>query len=93
MGNFTIAKLVRVRWGSCQVAEGTAFLFLLSTHTDGCPPESAAWFHRWVLEAADDFRVDHALLSGMAYGLFGLGDSAYGPDFNKVGDSLTFICL
>ncbi|CAG0887801.1 unnamed protein product [Darwinula stevensoni] len=63
--------------------EGTAFLFLLSTHTDGGPPESAAWFHRWVLDAAEDFRVDHTLLQGMAYAAFGLGNSAYGPDFNK----------
>ncbi|CAG0901152.1 unnamed protein product [Darwinula stevensoni] len=68
--------------------EGTAFLFLLSTHTDGGPPESAEWFHRWVVDAAEDFRVDHTLLQGMVYAAFGLGNSAYGPDFNKASKDL-----
>ena len=65
------------------VADGTVSVFLLSTYTDGTPPESAAWFCQWLREAKDDFRVHKSLLSGLHYAAFGLGDSLYGENYNK----------
>ena len=65
------------------VADGTVSVFLLSTYTDGTPPESAAWFCQWLREAKDDFRVHKSLLSGLHYATFGLGNSLYGENYNK----------
>ena len=65
------------------MANGTVSVFLLSTYTDGVPPESAAWFCRWLREAKDDFRVHKSLLSGLHYTAFGLGNSLYGENYNK----------
>ena len=65
------------------VADGTVSVFLLSTYTDGVPPESAAWFCQWLREAKDDFRVHKSLLSGVHYTAFGLGNSLYGENYNK----------
>jgi tRNA wybutosine-synthesizing protein 1 len=58
-------------------------VFLLSTYTDGVPPESASWFCQWLREAKDDFRVHKSLLSGVHYAAFGLGNSLYGENYNK----------
>ena len=65
------------------VADDTVSVFLLSTYTDGSPPESAAWFCQWLREAKDDFRVPKSLLSGLHYAAFGLGDSLYGENYNS----------
>lgn len=35
---------------------------VISTYTDGTPPESAAWFCRWLEESATDFRVGAGML-------------------------------
>ena len=64
------------------VADVTVSMFLLSTYTDGVPPECAAWFYKWLREAKDDFQV-HKSLSGLHYAAFGLGNSLYGENYNK----------
>ncbi|NXE42850.1 TYW1 synthase, partial [Ptilorrhoa leucosticta] len=52
-------------------------VFLVATYTEGQPPESAAWFCKWLEEAANDFRVGKSFLQGLRYAVFGLGNSAY----------------
>ena len=59
--------------------------FLVATYTDGQPPESAAWFCKWLEEAANDFRFGKTYLKGMRYAVFGLGNSVYLSHFNTVG--------
>nr|CAD7196716.1 unnamed protein product [Timema douglasi] len=63
-------------------------VFVLPTHSEGKPPEAAAWFYKWLQEAAHDFRVERALLKGMKYAVFGLGNSQYADHFNEVGRSV-----
>lgn len=70
------------------VADGTVCVFLLSTYTDGTPPENASWFCQWLREAKDDFRVHKSLLSGLHYSVFGLGNSLYGDNYNKAAKDL-----
>ncbi|NXB76490.1 TYW1 synthase, partial [Donacobius atricapilla] len=60
-------------------------VFLVATYTEGQPPESAAWFCRWLEEAANDFRVGKSFLQGLRYTVFGLGNSAYVDHYNTVG--------
>ncbi|NXK69858.1 TYW1 synthase, partial [Sylvietta virens] len=60
-------------------------VFLVATYTEGQPPESAAWFCKWLEEAANDFRVGKSLLQGLRYAVFGLGNSAYVDHYNTVG--------
>ena len=66
------------------VADSAVSVFLISTYTDGTPPESVTWFCQWLKEAKDDFRVHKSLLSGLRYAAFGLGNSLYGENYNKV---------
>ena len=49
-------------------------IFIMSTYTDGEPPESAKWFSKWLQESSNDFRVQKSLLSNMKYAVFGLGE-------------------
>ncbi|XP_063258429.1 S-adenosyl-L-methionine-dependent tRNA 4-demethylwyosine synthase TYW1-like isoform X3 [Prinia subflava] len=60
-------------------------VFLVATYTEGQPPESAAWFCKWLEEAANDFRVGKSFLQGLRYAVFGLGNSAYVDHYNTVG--------
>ncbi|NXM03954.1 TYW1 synthase, partial [Tyrannus savana] len=60
-------------------------VFLVATYTDGQPPESAAWFCKWLEEAASDFRVGKTYLKGLRYAVFGLGNSVYVDHYNTVG--------
>ncbi|NWT75713.1 TYW1 synthase, partial [Prunella himalayana] len=60
-------------------------VFLVATYTEGQPPESAAWFCKWLEEAASDFRVEKSFLQGLRYAVFGLGNSAYVDHYNTVG--------
>eukprot|EP00731_Ephydatia_muelleri_P023218 Em0015g801a len=60
-------------------------VFIISTYTDGSPPESANWFCQWLSDTACDFRVPKTFLSGLHYTVFGLGDSLYGENYNKWG--------
>ena len=63
-------------------------MFLVSTYTDGTPPESAKWFCQWVSEAVDDFRVQKSLLSELKFTVFALGNSLYANHYNTVGKHL-----
>lgn len=58
--------------------------FLLSTYENGTPPPNAEWFCKWLEEVSTDFRVHKGLLSKVKYVVFGLGNSFYENNFNKV---------
>nr|XP_009942948.1 PREDICTED: S-adenosyl-L-methionine-dependent tRNA 4-demethylwyosine synthase-like [Opisthocomus hoazin] len=60
-------------------------VFLVATYTDGEPAESAAWFCKWLEEAANDFRFGRTHLKGLRYAVFGLGNSVYVDHYNTVG--------
>ncbi|NWR61800.1 TYW1 synthase, partial [Bucorvus abyssinicus] len=60
-------------------------VFLVATYTDGQPAESAAWFCKWLEEAANDFRFGKSFLKGLRYAVFGLGNSVYVDHYNTVG--------
>ncbi|XP_067680903.1 S-adenosyl-L-methionine-dependent tRNA 4-demethylwyosine synthase TYW1-like isoform X2 [Haliotis asinina] len=59
-------------------------VFIISTYTDGKPPGGTEWFYKWLQETASDFRVQKTLLKGLHYAVFGLGNSLYTENFNKV---------
>ena len=59
-------------------------VFVISTYVDGNPPESAEWFYKWLNEASNDFRVQKSLLQDLDYAVFGLGNSLYEENFNRV---------
>ncbi|XP_009997432.1 PREDICTED: S-adenosyl-L-methionine-dependent tRNA 4-demethylwyosine synthase-like, partial [Chaetura pelagica] len=63
-------------------------VFLVATYTDGRPPESAAWFCKWLEEATNDFRFGKMFLKGLRYAVFGLGNSAYADHYNTVGRNI-----
>ncbi|XP_067394027.1 S-adenosyl-L-methionine-dependent tRNA 4-demethylwyosine synthase TYW1-like isoform X2 [Emydura macquarii macquarii] len=63
-------------------------VFLVATYTDGQPTENAAWFCKWLEEAANDFRFGKTHLKGMRYAVFGLGNSVYVDHYNTVGKNI-----
>ncbi|XP_015269120.1 PREDICTED: S-adenosyl-L-methionine-dependent tRNA 4-demethylwyosine synthase [Gekko japonicus] len=63
-------------------------VFLAATYTDGKPTDNAAWFCKWLEEAANDFRVGKKYLKGLQYAVFGLGNSLYADHYNTVGRSI-----
>ncbi|NXT76862.1 TYW1 synthase, partial [Zapornia atra] len=63
-------------------------VFLVATYTDGQPTESAAWFCKWLEEAANDFRFGKMYLKGLRYAVFGLGNSVYVDHYNTVGRNI-----
>ena len=65
--------------------KGSILVFLISTYTEGTPPESANWFYKWLSESAEDFRIQHSLLKGLKFAVFGLGNSSYQDHFNVIG--------
>ncbi len=65
---------------TAEAGEGATLLVLLSTWTGGEASESARWLDKWLEESASDFRVQHCLLDGIKFAVFGLGDSAYGGE-------------
>ena len=65
-------------------------VFIVSTYTDGQPPSGVSWFCQWLEDTAADFRVQKSMLSGMRYAIFGLGNSEYGDNFNKVIQNLKY---
>ncbi|XP_037670856.1 S-adenosyl-L-methionine-dependent tRNA 4-demethylwyosine synthase TYW1 isoform X2 [Choloepus didactylus] len=71
-----------------EVASKSVCAFLVATYTDGQPTESAEWFCKWLEEASHDFRFGKTYLKGMRYAVFGLGNSAYASNFNKVGKNV-----
>ncbi|KAI8507493.1 S-adenosyl-L-methionine-dependent tRNA 4-demethylwyosine synthase [Branchiostoma belcheri] len=71
-----------------EMEAGSICVFILSTYTDGQPPEGAAWVCRWLEESATDFRVSKTLLGKLQYAVFGLGSSEYGDNFNRASKKL-----
>ncbi|XP_073982094.1 S-adenosyl-L-methionine-dependent tRNA 4-demethylwyosine synthase TYW1-like [Rhodnius prolixus] len=65
-------------------APHTISVIIIPTVGDGMPPDNGSWFCKWLSEAATDFRIDKELYKGLNYAVFGLGDSAYGENFNIV---------
>jgi len=63
----------------------SVLVVIVSTYTEGAPPESAAWFYKWLEEASKDFRVQHSMLKGLKYAVFGLGNSLYSGHYNVIG--------
>jgi len=62
----------------------TILVVIISTYTEGSPPDSAKWFYTWLSDMAGDFRVSHNLLSGVRHAAFGLGNSLYSDHYNTV---------
>ncbi|KFW01843.1 tRNA wybutosine-synthesizing protein 1, partial [Eurypyga helias] len=60
----------------------------IASLVDGQPTESAAWFCKWLEEAANDFRFGKTYLKGLRYAVFGLGNSAYVDHYNTVGRNI-----
>ena len=59
-------------------------MFIVSTYAEGEPPLSSRWFLRWIKDSVHDFRISKSLFKGMRYAVFGLGNSLYKENFNKV---------
>ena len=66
----------------------TAVVFIISTYTEGTPPEDAKWFCQWLEDNAKDFRVQHSILDGLRFSVFGLGNSLYSDYYNTVGKNV-----
>lgn len=58
-----------------------AIIILISSYTDGGPPDDSVWFCKWLGESANDFRVQKSTLKGLRFAVFGIGDKAYGHNF------------
>ena len=71
-----------------QCSSKSICVFLISTYTDGAPPESSAWFCQWLSDAVADFRVQKSMLAGLHFTVFGLGNSVYGENYNIAGKGL-----
>lgn len=71
-----------------EAEEERVCIFIVSTYTEGQPPEGCGWFYKWLQDTAADFRVQKTLLSGMYYAVFGLGNSLYRDHFNTVGKNI-----
>jgi len=65
--------------------EKPLLIVIISTYTEGTPPESSKWFFNWLSDMAGDFRVSHNMLRGLGYSVFGLGNSLYSDHYNTVG--------
>ncbi|KAK9511513.1 hypothetical protein O3M35_000152 [Rhynocoris fuscipes] len=65
-------------------SEGTISAIVIPTVNDGLPPDTGVWFCKWLNEAATDFRIDKKMYKGLHFAVFGLGNSAYGDNFNIV---------
>lgn len=59
-------------------------IFIVSTYVDGGPPDEAVWFYDWLKDTYADFRVHKYFLQGLDYAIYGLGDSAFDDNYNKV---------
>lgn len=63
-------------------------LFVISTYTDGRPPDSCAAFYQWLEDFTQDFRVTKTHYQQLKYAVFGIGNSVYGRQFNSVARNL-----
>ena len=55
----------------------TTPLLVVTASYEGLPPRNAARFHEWLMETDQD-------LSGLQYAVFGVGNSDWGPTFQRV---------
>ena len=67
-----------------QAGEGNICIIVVSTYTDGQPPEAGRWFYTWLKDVAEDFRITKSTLDGLHFAVVGLGNSLYGDNFNAV---------
>lgn len=64
-------------------------LFVISTYTDGKPPEACIPFYEWLQDHSLDFRVHRTAYQDIKFGVFGIGSSIYGKKrFNATGRQL-----
>ena len=63
-------------------------IFIVSTYTDGTPPESCVNFNAWLEDQYNDFRVSKDHYKNMKYCIFGIGDSIYNKNFNVFAKSM-----
>ncbi|KAI7870998.1 hypothetical protein BDF14DRAFT_1878836 [Spinellus fusiger] len=61
------------------LTETSVCIFVLSSYNIEGPLD---WFTKWLRDIRYDFRVDRIALSQLRYAVCGLGDSAYGEEFN-----------
>lgn len=91
--NVEVINLKHVEPEECLLGEvkaGGLCIFVVSTYVDGSPPDEATWFHDWLKDTYADFRVHRYYLQGLCYAVYGLGDSAYSDNYNKVAKDLDF---
>ncbi|KAJ3116903.1 S-adenosyl-L-methionine-dependent tRNA 4-demethylwyosine synthase [Phlyctochytrium bullatum] len=78
------ASLVNMQDVEMDILEkGGLFIFILSTWTDGQPPEAAKNFWTLVDDYAKDFRVSKNHLEKVSFAVFGLGSSEYDDNHGK----------
>jgi len=65
-------------------ADYDLMVVIISTYTDGTPPESCSWFYTWLQDLAGDFRVSHNMMKPLKYCVFGLGNSLYEDNYNAI---------
>lgn len=63
---------------------------LISTYTDGQPPENASWFCQWLQDHCFDHRVQNNSLANIRFSVFGLGHSEYGKRFCAVARNVDY---
>ncbi|KAI8876785.1 hypothetical protein K501DRAFT_337875 [Backusella circina FSU 941] len=61
------------------LSETSVCIFILSTYNVEGPLD---WFSNWLHDLRYDFRIDRDVLKKLRYAVCGLGDSAYGEEFN-----------
>ncbi|KAL0086750.1 hypothetical protein F4703DRAFT_1978083 [Phycomyces blakesleeanus] len=61
------------------LTETSVCVFVLSSYNIEGPLD---WFTKWLRDIRYDFRVDRIALNKLRYAVCGLGDSAYGDEFN-----------
>ncbi|XP_005100660.1 S-adenosyl-L-methionine-dependent tRNA 4-demethylwyosine synthase TYW1 [Aplysia californica] len=71
-----------------QAEAGSICIVVISTYTEGQPPEGTAWFYTWLQDLAEDFRVTKAALNGLNFAVVGLGNSLYSEHFNSVAKNI-----
>eukprot|EP01147_Barroeca_monosierra_P002878 gene2878-5704_t len=65
-------------------SERRVCVFIISTYEHGTPPKNAEWFYTSLLDAVNDHRIKSDYLASLRYAVFGLGNSLYLENFNKV---------
>jgi len=71
-----------------ELSEESLILFVISTYTDGTPPESCAAFYEWLKDHSLDFRVSRNSYESVHYAVFGIGNSVYRKNFNSTGKEI-----